>query len=167
MEKMLDPVRRPTTTFQGEAASSHSWRRLVNLSTSSRASWIQVMQALQTPCRMEMRLSQGKRELHGTALDVEIIPMTNEQIFNKLQQESPAERLLRPRSEGRESSIEEFKCKDILIHDFDTDLKTEIVWLHHENYWKKSLASQFQIDQFLINWIIKRVQRHTKSECSQ
>ena len=87
---------------------------------------------------------------------LEIFQITNKKIFNELQQRRIARRQPQPRPEERAFSIEEFKCKDILIRDIDADLKMEIVKLqHHENFWKISLASKFQIDQVLVNRIIK------------
>ena len=157
MEKMLDPVKETnyyvpgrSSTFTLSKKASKFVNKLKDVLNSSHAS---PSDSLPYGIWDWAKENRNYMKLLET---LKIIPMTNEQIFNELQQGSPAERSLRPRPEGRESSIEEFKCKDILIRDFDTDLKTEIVWLHHhENYWKKSLASKFQIDQFMVNRIIK------------
>ena len=156
MKKMLDPVKKTNyfvpgrSTFTLSKKASKFVNKLKDVLNSSHAS---PSDSLLYGIWDWAKENRNYMKLLET---LKIIPMTNEQIFNELQQGSPSERSLRPRPEGRESSIEEFKCKDILIRDFDTDLKTEIVWLrHHKNYWKKPLASKFQIDQFLVNIIIK------------
>ena len=159
MEKMLDPVKETNYYVQGRSSTftlSKKANKFVNkLKDVLNSSHASPSDSLPYGIWDWAKENRNYMKLLET---LKIIPMTNEQIFNKLQQGSPAERSLRPRLEGRESSTEEFKCKDILIRDFDTDLKTEIVWFHHhENYWKKSLTSKIQIDQFLVNRIIKEL----------